>query len=43
VGGLSRQLIGANCRSEAFEGCNQWLYLEEPDRFNQLVVAFLLE
>jgi len=37
------QLIGANCRSEIFEGCNHWLYLEKAQRFNSLVAAFLLE
>ena len=37
------ELIGSNCRSHAFEGCNHWLYLEEPERFNSLVSAFLHE
>ena len=36
-------LIGASCRSVAFEGCNHWLYLEQPERFNQLVGDFALE
>ena len=28
------------CRNVAFEGSNHWLYLEEPERFNQLVADF---
>jgi len=29
-----------NCRSEAFEGCNHWLYMEEPEKFNKLLGDF---
>lgn len=32
-----------NCRNVAFEGCNHWLYLEEPERFNALVGDFVAE
>ena len=35
-------LIGASCRSVEFAGCNHWLYLEEPERFNSLVLEFVL-
>uniref|UniRef100_A0A7S0ING8 AB hydrolase-1 domain-containing protein n=1 Tax=Calcidiscus leptoporus TaxID=127549 RepID=A0A7S0ING8_9EUKA len=31
------------CRNVAFEGCNHWLYMEEPERFNQLVGDFACE
>ena len=31
-----------NCRSVAFEGCNHWLYLEEPERCNVLVGDFVV-
>ena len=36
-------LIGSSCRNVPFEGCNHWLYLEEPERFNELVANFLHE
>ena len=29
-----------HCRSEAFEGCNHWLYMEEPEKFNKLLGDF---
>mmetsp|Transcript_7263 Transcript_7263/g.21433 ORF Transcript_7263/g.21433 Transcript_7263/m.21433 type:complete len:291 (-) Transcript_7263:364-1236(-) len=29
-----------NCQTVVFEGCNHWLYLEEPDAFNRLLRDF---
>ena len=29
-----------NCENVCFEGCNHWLYLEEPERFATLVAEF---
>lgn len=29
-----------NCHTMVFEGCNHWLYLEEPDQFNKLLRNF---
>jgi len=31
------------CRNVLFDGCNHWLYMEEPDRFNRLVADFAHE
>jgi pimeloyl-ACP methyl ester carboxylesterase len=31
-----------DCRSVPFEGFNHWLYLEDPERFNKLIVDFVL-
>ena len=28
-------------KSVVFQGCNHWLYLEEPDKFNDLVYLFI--
>jgi non-heme chloroperoxidase len=35
------ELIGAHCKNVEFEGCNHWLYLEEPERFAALVAEFV--
>ena len=35
--------IGDNARNVPFEGCNHWLYMEEPVRFNQLLIEFVFE
>jgi len=29
-----------NCCTVAFEGCNHWLYMEEPERFSREVVEW---
>ena len=29
-----------NCKTVAFEKCNHWLYLEEPQNFNKEVIIF---
>jgi len=29
-----------DCKNVAFDGCNHWLYLEQPERFAKLVVEF---
>lgn len=36
------ELIGPHCKNVEFEGCNHWLYLEEPERFAALVADFVL-
>jgi len=35
------ELIGHRCEQLEFDGCNHWLYLEAPERFNQAVGDFL--
>jgi len=35
------ELIGANCSNVEFEGCNHWLYCEEPARFASCVAEFV--
>lgn len=32
--------LGAGCQTVYFKRANHWLYLEEPDVFNALLVAF---
>lgn len=34
------ELIGSSCENVLFEGCNHWLYLEDPERFASLVADF---
>lgn len=31
-----------DCKNVVFEGCNHWLYLEEPERFATVVAEFVL-
>jgi len=42
-GCLSIQSLAPECRSVVFKRANHWLYLEQPEEFNALLLGFVLD